>query len=56
MKSTSNANVRLVDGSHVQGKWASKLLDATTAFSSTVNGRIEHDTRGDLCSCQIRGS
>ena len=52
MKSTSNANVRLVDGSHVQGKWASKLLDATTAFSSVVYGGTEREASGKLCSCQ----
>ena len=54
MKSTPNVNGRLEDGSHVRGKQASKLLDTTTtAFSSTVYGRIEEcDAHGDLSSGQ----
>ena len=50
----SNANGRFEDGSHVRDKHASKLLDVTTAFSSTVNGRIECDAHGNLYSCQQR--
>ncbi len=36
MKPTSNANGGLEDGGHDQGMKASKLLDATTVFSSIV--------------------
>jgi hypothetical protein len=38
VKLTSNANSRLENGGY---KKASKLLDATTAFSSIVHGGIE---------------
>ena len=38
MKPTLNASGRLEDGGHDRGKKASKLLDATTAFSSIVYG------------------
>ena len=41
MKPTSNASGKLEDGGHDRGKKASKLLDATTAFSSIVYGGIE---------------
>jgi hypothetical protein len=41
VKLTSNVNGRLEDGGHDRGKKASKLLDATTAFSSIVYGGIE---------------
>ena len=41
MKPTSNASGRLEDGGHDRGKKASKLLDATTAFSSIVYSGIE---------------
>jgi hypothetical protein len=52
VKSTSNANGRLEYGGHNRGKKASKVLDATTAFSSIVYGGIEHEAYGNLCSCQ----
>ena len=59
MKPTSNASGKLEDGGHDRGKKASKLLDATTAFSSIVYGGIEErEASGNLCSCQqsLRGS
>ena len=53
MKPTTNASGRLEDGGHDQGKKASKLLDATTAFSSIVySGTEERKASGNLCSCQ----
>ena len=52
MKPTLNASGRLEDGGHDQGKKASKLLDATTAFSSIVYGGTEREASGNLCSCQ----
>ena len=53
MKPTLNASSRLEDGGRDRGKKPSKLLDATTAFSSIVYGRTEErEASGNLCSCQ----
>ena len=53
MKPTLNVSGKLEDGGHDRGKKASKLLDATTAFSSIVyGGTEEREASGNLCSCQ----
>ena len=53
VKPTLNASGRLEDGDHDRGKKASKLLDATAAFSSIVyGGTEEREASGNLCSCQ----
>ena len=53
MKPTLIASGRLEDSGHDRGKKASKLLDATTAFSSIVyGGTDEREASGNLCSCK----
>ena len=49
VRSTMTVNGRLEDSGHNQGKHASKLLDATTAFKLAVYSRIkEHVIHGNM--------